>query len=265
MPLCTLVPRDVQFKKKKRGQECWKSLLLKDDNSAYLTGIPPLRAIFRTFLGDIDGITGARLSADQNIESLFNLSAAFLYDLAIQLCHKPEKRGVLQRQLVTDPRAGAFPFLFDTRIVEPFEREEGYPDFVAAFLHWRGEMRDGRDDQEILAPFLGRPGDEDVVTWPAGGKVDRGRDSLREYVLAMGCAVDRRCLFVTERGYMGLGPPGVHNGDKVCVLPGCSFPLLLRGVREHYVLVGEAYVCGIMDGEVLDDVGKAPVQLLNIQ
>jgi hypothetical protein len=40
---------------------------------------------------------------------------------------------------------------------------------------------------------------------------------------------------------MGVGPSALTNGDLVCIITGCSFPLVLRQVKEGYVLVGEAY------------------------
>jgi hypothetical protein len=61
-----------------------------------------------------------------------------------------------------------------------------------------------------------------------------------------------RSLFVTEKGYIGLGPAKIQNGDMVCIIYGCSVPLILRAQNDHHILVGEAYVHGIMDGEVID-------------
>ena len=54
----------------------------------------------------------------------------------------------------------------------------------------------------------------------------------------------------------GLGPEGSEVGDLVCVLYGCSVPVVLKVAREQRVhdlfeVVGEAYVHGIMDGEFM--------------
>lgn len=51
----------------------------------------------------------------------------------------------------------------------------------------------------------------------------------------------------------GIGPSGTACGDRVCILLGCSVPVILgegkrRGVSR---IVGEAYVHGIMDGEAM--------------
>ncbi|KAF2267331.1 hypothetical protein CC78DRAFT_614271 [Lojkania enalia] len=57
----------------------------------------------------------------------------------------------------------------------------------------------------------------------------------------------------------GLAPEGTKEGDYVCILFGCSVPVVLSKVRElpqnlkMYELVGEAYVHGKMDGEAVQD------------
>ena len=65
-----------------------------------------------------------------------------------------------------------------------------------------------------------------------------------------------RRLFVTKKGYIGLGAKSVQRGDKVFVFPGGLVPFVLRGpIEGYYRLIGEAYVHGIMRGEVLKDPG----------
>ena len=56
----------------------------------------------------------------------------------------------------------------------------------------------------------------------------------------------------------GLGPEESETGDIVCVLYGCSVPVVLRVAEKQRVdgkvlheVVGEAYVHGIMDGEFM--------------
>ena len=54
----------------------------------------------------------------------------------------------------------------------------------------------------------------------------------------------------------GLAPHDSRAGDIVCVLFGCSVPVVLRkhedsGV-DHYKFIGECYIHGIMDGEAVE-------------
>ncbi|KAF8860397.1 HET-domain-containing protein [Acephala macrosclerotiorum] len=63
-----------------------------------------------------------------------------------------------------------------------------------------------------------------------------------------------RAFFVTDEGYIGLGPASARPGDRVMVILGCPVPILLRpvpGRREYYQVVGECFVDGLMAGEGL--------------
>jgi len=101
---------------------------------------------------------------------------------------------------------------------------------------------------------------------------------------------ERRRLFITLNGYIGLGSDSVREGDVVCVLSGADLPFVLRRIRvdnagadesihlasdqispaDHYVLVGECYMEGLMNGEAVAAVeghaaefsGPVPYQLL---
>ena len=62
----------------------------------------------------------------------------------------------------------------------------------------------------------------------------------------------RRKFFRTAKGYYGLGPSITREGDLLCVLLGGATPFILRPSGDHYNLVGESYVHGLMDGEVIE-------------
>ena len=49
-----------------------------------------------------------------------------------------------------------------------------------------------------------------------------------------------RSLFFTSKGLLGLGPEEARPGDVVAVLLGCSVPMLLRKIENHYEVLGEA-------------------------
>ncbi|KAI1121051.1 HET-domain-containing protein [Nemania abortiva] len=63
-------------------------------------------------------------------------------------------------------------------------------------------------------------------------------------------AVAGRRLAITDQAYVGLVPDMTAKDDKICILQGFNVPFVLRQVGEHYKLVGDAYVHGIMQGEV---------------
>ncbi|KAH6620861.1 hypothetical protein B0J18DRAFT_209691 [Chaetomium sp. MPI-SDFR-AT-0129] len=125
------------------------------------------------------------------------------------------------------------------------------------------------------------------------GKLAKGGDMsrFRNTVVSI---CKRRRLFITLNGYLGLGSDSVVEGDVVCVLSGADLPFVLRPVLrretknddknteelrpdeppqiDHYVLVGECYVEGLMNGEAIAEVtggsgpsefsGPVPFQLL---
>ena len=61
-------------------------------------------------------------------------------------------------------------------------------------------------------------------------------------------------FFITEKGYVGVGPRCMKAGDKTCILFGGSTPYIIRptSIPDEYLYLGSAYVHGIMDGEVID-------------
>jgi hypothetical protein len=71
--------------------------------------------------------------------------------------------------------------------------------------------------------------------------------NMRLSVIAL---VGRR-LITTKNGYLGLAPEEVEVDDVVAILFGSKFPVILRPSGQNYIYVGECYVDGIMDGEIL--------------
>jgi hypothetical protein len=59
-----------------------------------------------------------------------------------------------------------------------------------------------------------------------------------------------RVFFKTEDQHLGVGPGVLQIGDEVVVPFGSSRPWVLRSHGDHHVLVGEAFVPGIMTGQL---------------
>lgn len=65
----------------------------------------------------------------------------------------------------------------------------------------------------------------------------------------------RRKFFSTSGGRVGMGPACIEPGDKVCIFYGAMHCFLVRfdqGENEPEMLLGEAYVHGLMHGEGLE-------------
>ncbi|KAK4960681.1 hypothetical protein LTR28_005030 [Elasticomyces elasticus] len=86
----------------------------------------------------------------------------------------------------------------------------------------------------------------------------------RELEEAVYAACSGRTYFTTMKRYMGLGPKYARQGDKICVFTGSHVPFIVRPHRDQsYQLVGECYVHGIMQGEVLrmNNILEEPITL----
>ncbi|KAI9157896.1 heterokaryon incompatibility protein-domain-containing protein [Paramyrothecium foliicola] len=113
----------------------------------------------------------------------------------------------------------------------------------------RVKRRATAEDEDSFLRFLDDGKWNDVV------------ESLRSMVM-------NQSFFVTEKGHMGIGPPGIRKGDAVWVLGGGRVPFVLRPTKSAsaqtggnglFSLVGDAFVYGIMDGELLTN-GKMELQ-----
>lgn len=50
-----------------------------------------------------------------------------------------------------------------------------------------------------------------------------------------------------------MAPPGAQKGDVICILFGCSVPVVLRKLErsDEFVLIGECFLDGCMNGEAI--------------
>lgn len=75
-----------------------------------------------------------------------------------------------------------------------------------------------------------------------------------------------RRLIVTKEGRVGLGSKHAQPGDWVCIFCDFQMPFLLRRVDDHhFILIGESYVHGIMDGEAVVENPEREITCFNIR
>lgn len=68
-----------------------------------------------------------------------------------------------------------------------------------------------------------------------------------------------RRLAITKKEYIGAAPHEAQIGDLICVLYGCSVPVILRPISDDselpsnkaYRFIGECYLHGFMDAEAI--------------
>ncbi|PVH82006.1 hypothetical protein DL98DRAFT_489244 [Cadophora sp. DSE1049] len=65
---------------------------------------------------------------------------------------------------------------------------------------------------------------------------------------------NRKFLVSRNNKWIGLAPMAAQENDIICILHGCSVPVVLREVKGEtfWELVGECYVHGMMDGEAME-------------
>lgn len=73
-----------------------------------------------------------------------------------------------------------------------------------------------------------------------------------------------RVVCTSSTGFVGLVPYGSREGDLIFVIMGADIPFILRPYDDGYELVGEAYVQGIMGGEIMQ-MDQIPVQDIMIR
>ena len=80
----------------------------------------------------------------------------------------------------------------------------------------------------------------------------------------VGSATIGRVFCFSNDKYMLLAPIGTKVGDKICVIHGLPVPFIIRPKGDMFLLVGECYVQGVMDGEVMD-MEHIKTQVINLK
>lgn len=81
-------------------------------------------------------------------------------------------------------------------------------------------------------------------------QVAQGSDD-RDFRLHTSAWCTGRRFILTSNGYYGLAPEAAEEGDVCCIISGLRVPVILRGINkeQHYRLVGEAFIFGLMEGQ----------------
>jgi hypothetical protein len=82
----------------------------------------------------------------------------------------------------------------------------------------------------------------------------------QEFASALAQACHMRRFFRTRQGHLGLGPKVMQVGDQAVALYGCHVISILRPAPDvaYHRFVGQFYIDGMMDGEILAQWGAEP-------
>ncbi|TVY30682.1 Heterokaryon incompatibility protein 6,OR allele [Lachnellula hyalina] len=136
-----------------------------------------------------------------------------------------------------------------------FEDEGVYENKLRAIFELSGSILADEDVLPMDAPQI--PSLSGSVTSLMSeneiGEFDDARSDKEQRAVIINASItmNRRRLFISQTGIVGLCPWNAAVGDVICVLLGCRFPVILRPVEGKYKLVGEAYVDGLMNGEAM--------------
>lgn len=127
-----------------------------------------------------------------------------------------------------------------------------YDDSTRQEMHWRMPIADRYFDEndlrraglEVKDWYMATLRPEDPSSAAVFSNTPRYKYSMYEVT---------QVAFVTETGYIGIGHPEVVKGDEVHLVQGSDTPFILRKTDGRYQLIGETYVHGIMDGELVDE------------
>ncbi|KAK0671430.1 heterokaryon incompatibility protein-domain-containing protein [Cercophora samala] len=102
-------------------------------------------------------------------------------------------------------------------------------DVSSVYAKWRNVDFHHRRTTSIIGDYLQEPAFN-----ANNGLTDKELESEKRnafhYAVRFACS-DRK-FFITEKGYIGTGPRGVHRGDKVFVVSGSRVPLILRPLTQ---------------------------------
>jgi hypothetical protein len=116
----------------------------------------------------------------------------------------------------------------------------------------------------ILEPFLHEAGGRSIE-WPDDIPTIHESLYFSRFQKCMQRCITDTVLFETKDGYLGLGPKMMRKGDLICVLLGSKVPFIMRKVDNHFILLGECFVLGLMDGEAIDWLEAERVKLQEFQ
>ncbi|EQB43487.1 hypothetical protein CGLO_17840 [Colletotrichum gloeosporioides Cg-14] len=134
----------------------------------------------------------------------------------------------------------------------------------------------GYNDERLLM----RHWESELTSFDALPQLEIFRNSTTKEVLIQHLmrASGRRQFFISTEGFIGLGPPDIEVGDKICVFAGGKMPFIVRDVEDetqgggtpetgtHFCLLGDAYVHGLMYGQAVTRVeqGVEDLQVFNL-
>ncbi|KAL8838826.1 MAG: hypothetical protein Q9170_001981 [Blastenia crenularia] len=112
-------------------------------------------------------------------------------------------------------------------------------------------LNDIDSPSEFIIDFFAAMHEDDVHVAEAE-PVEKGHLA---FAMLSGAVTVRRRFFRTREGHLGVGPLSMRKDDEIWLMDGAHYPFLLRPTAEEniFVFVGDLYLHGHMNGEMLQD------------
>lgn len=75
--------------------------------------------------------------------------------------------------------------------------------------------------------------------------------SIKAEIEGIAQQIFRRRFVLSSSGTMGLAPEEAQVGDLICILLGCSVPVVLRATGCYFIYIGDVYLDGYMSGRAV--------------
>jgi hypothetical protein len=152
-----------------------------------------------------------------------------------------------------------------SRSIFSFEMACGFIGFILSAFQsrpapsWLDEFMKKRTHYDRLGVLLGAPDSQNInkafVVPSQFDSLNCYADHLPAFIRRYSTVSVAQCLVSTKKGYLGIAEQSVRPGDFIGVFLGCKVPVILRGISGQYQVVRGCFVIGLMQGEVIDELG----------
>lgn len=119
-------------------------------------------------------------------------------------------------------------------------------------------------DHESVQPLLGGERVFAALLYEAHRSPKSGQEVLdsssplvetwKKWSSLFGSTTWNRTVYITKEGHIGLALSTARPGDELCILFGCTAPVVLRRHDDgSHTFIGDSFVHGIMDGEMMEE------------
>jgi hypothetical protein len=252
----------------------WQDLVLSCADIPHPTGISHYQAFFWTSLDyNWELVFEQKGPQRPNIHpGFFDDAAAFMRMLGEERIIRRRNEDILRRRNGSREEDGNDYSIFCERLEQFGHFHPASTEFAKYFTVWRCPSLDFLEDGipsigEMLEPFLATSRPDRKLQWPSPYDPANVCGNALNWASEFEGLAKHRSFFFSSKGYMGLGPPDLQVGDKICVVLGCDKPIVIRPKGDNYLVVGKCLVYGLMNGEIIEEVeeGRMKVESLHFE